>query len=218
LSKLSEMAAPKSDQLNATDLVAGPIDITVTRYTVSAGEQPLSLHAANIEGRPWKPCKTMMRWMSQAWKTDEPADIVGKTIRLYCDPEVFFGGMKTGGIRISHLSHIDGDIALQEGNRRQTKSLKIKVVKPIPKAADVVPLKVVEAPQETQADAFDVLAFASEVANYLSTAIDADELAAWWKEQEPTRKKAGAADRNAAIEIANTVKTKIAALRGEGEV
>ena len=217
MSKLSEMAAPKSDQLNATDLVAGPIDITVTRYTVSAGEQPLSLHAANIEGRPWKPCKTMMRWMSQAWKTDEPADIVGKTIRLYRDPEVFFGGMKTGGIRISHLSHIDGDIALQEGNRRQTKSLKIKVVRPIPKAADVVPLKVVtpEPDAPTQPDAFDVLSFAGEVANYISTACDADELSAWWAEKMPLRKQAAGVDAQAARQIAASVTAKINELKGE---
>lgn len=217
MSKLSEMAAPKSDQLNATDLVAGPIDITVTRYTVSAGEQPLSLHAANIEGRPWKPCKTMMRWMSQAWKTDEPADIVGKTIRLYCDPEVFFGGMKTGGIRISHLSHIDGDIALQEGNRRQTKSLKIKVVKPIPKAADVVPLKVITPEPEptAQPDAFDVLTFAKEVSLYISTACDSDELSAWWAEQMPLRKQAAGVDAQAARQIAASVTAKINELKGE---
>lgn len=218
MSKLSEMAAPKSDQLNATDLVAGPIDITVTKYTVVSGDQPLSLHADNIQGRPWKPCKTMMRWMSEAWKTDEPSDIVGKTIRLYCDPEVFFGGMKTGGIRISHLSHIDSEISLQEGNRRQHKSLKIKVVKPIPKRADIVPLKVVETPSEPQPDAFAILAFMGEVDNHLSTACDADELQAWWDERKPDRMRAGATDKAAAIKIAETVKAKIAALRGEGEV
>jgi hypothetical protein len=30
---------------------------------------------------------------------------------LYCDPEVQFGGMKVGGIRISHMSDIDGEEA-----------------------------------------------------------------------------------------------------------
>jgi hypothetical protein len=30
-------------------------------------------------------------------------------MELYCDPEVQFGGMKVGGIRISRMSHIDGD-------------------------------------------------------------------------------------------------------------
>ena len=224
MSKLSEMAAPKSDQLNATDLVAGPIDITVTRYTVSAGDQPLSLHASNIEGRPWKPCKTMMRWMSQAWKTDEPSDIVGKTIRLYCDPEVFFGGMKTGGIRISHLSHIEGDIALQEGNRRQHKYLKIKVVKPIPKAADVVPLKADVAPlkvmeKQPERTQFSWDTFEPGVKNYLSTACDPDETQAWWDEKKPERMLAGADDKQRAIALATMVKDKIAALRGaEGEV
>ncbi|MCA9233260.1 MAG: hypothetical protein KDA57_21630, partial [Planctomycetales bacterium] len=31
---------------------------------------------------------------------------VGKSMRLFCDPDVMFGGVKVGGIRISHLSHI----------------------------------------------------------------------------------------------------------------
>jgi hypothetical protein len=30
-------------------------------------------------------------------------------MELYCDPEVQFGGMKVGGIRISKMSHIDGE-------------------------------------------------------------------------------------------------------------
>ena len=32
---------------------------------------------------------------------------VGRSITLYKDPEVMWGGVKTGGIRISHMSHID---------------------------------------------------------------------------------------------------------------
>lgn len=31
---------------------------------------------------------------------------------LYCDPEVIFGGVKVGGIRISHLSNIERDLSL----------------------------------------------------------------------------------------------------------
>lgn len=214
---MSDMAAiiqPKSDQLNADSLLDGPKTIKITKVTVTPSvEQPCTVHYEGEDGRPYKPCKSMARVMVLVWGGDSKA-YVGKSMTLYHDPEVKWGGMKVGGIRISHMSDMKSNAPLMLTVTRGKKAP--YSVKPL--AADVVPLKVVEAAKETQPDAFDVLAFASEVANYLSTAIDADELAAWWKDQEPTRKKAGAADRNAAIEIANTVKTKIAALRGEGEV
>ena len=206
---------PKSDQLNADDFVGGPRTVRITGVEIRSGEQPISVHFEGDNGKPWKPCKTTARLMVAAWGPDA-SQYKGRSLTLYRDPTVKWAGLEVGGIRISHMSHIDNDMiyaaTVTKGKRAPIK------VKPL--KADVAPLKVVtpEPDAPTQPDAFDVLAFASEVANYLSTAIDADELAAWWKEQEPTRKKAGAADRNAAIEIANTVKTKIAALRGEGEV
>lgn len=214
MSDMTAIIQPKSDQLNADDLLSGPRTIKITKVDVNPGvEQPCTVHYEGENGRPFKPCKSMARVMVLVWGPDSK-QYAGKSMTLYHDPEVKWGGMKVGGIRISHMSDMKSNAPLMLTVTRGKKAP--YSVKPL--AADVVPLKVVEAPQETQPDAFDVLAFASEVANYLSTAIDADELAAWWKEQEPNRKKAGAADRNAAIEIANTVKTKIAALRGEGEV
>lgn len=214
MSDMTAIIQPKSDQINADDLLSGPRTIKITNVDVNPGvEQPCTVHYEGENGRPFKPCKSMARVMVLVWGADSK-QYAGKSMTLYHDPEVKWGGMKVGGIRISHMSDMKSNAPLMLTVTRGKKAP--YSVKPL--AADVVPLKVVEAPQETQPDAFDVLAFASEVTNYLSTAIDADELAAWWKEQEPTRKKAGAADRNAAIEIANTVKTKIAALRGEGEV
>ena len=37
---------------------------------------------------------------------------IGRSMTLYNDPEVKFGGVMVGGIRISHMSHIERDIAL----------------------------------------------------------------------------------------------------------
>ena len=43
---------------------------------------------------------------------------------LYCDPTVRFGGIEVGGIRVSHLSHIDKPLNLAltvtRGKRAQT--------------------------------------------------------------------------------------------------
>lgn len=97
---------PKSDQLNADDLLCGPITVTVTGVRRGDKEQPVVIA---IDGgyQPYKPCKSMRRVLIAAWG-DRPEPWIGRRMTLFCDPEVKFGGVKVGGIRISHLSHIDG--------------------------------------------------------------------------------------------------------------
>ncbi|EPY03529.1 hypothetical protein [Magnetospirillum fulvum] len=103
---LSRAIVPKSDQLNADDLIAGPRTITVSKVTVQAGtEQPVAIHFEGDNGKPWKPCKSMCRVLVNAWGADG-ANYVGRSITLRRDPNVKWGGMAVGGIRISHLSHI----------------------------------------------------------------------------------------------------------------
>lgn len=214
---MSDMAAiiqPKSDQLNADSLLDGPKTIKITKVTVTPSvEQPCTVHYEGEDGRPYKPCKSMARVMVLVWGGDSKA-YVGKSMTLYHDPEVKWGGMKVGGIRISHMSDMKSNAPLMLTVTRGKKAP--YSVKPL--AADVVPLKVVETPSEPQPDAFDLLSFMGEVDNHLSTACDADELQAWWDERKPDRMKAGATDKAAAIKIAETVKAKIAALRGEGDI
>jgi hypothetical protein len=92
---------PKSDQLNADDLVTGPITVTITGVKKGDKEQPISVE---IEGhQPYKPCKTCRRVLIATFG-DEPAAWIGQRMTLYCDPSVLWGGVKVGGIRISHLS------------------------------------------------------------------------------------------------------------------
>jgi hypothetical protein len=43
---------------------------------------------------------------------DNGSDWVGRSMSLYCDPTVRFGGVALGGIRISHMSHIERDHTL----------------------------------------------------------------------------------------------------------
>ena len=61
------------------------------------------------DGRPYKPCKSMRRLLAHAWGTDGH-EWIGRGMTLYHDPSVVFGGIKVGGIRISHLSHIDREL------------------------------------------------------------------------------------------------------------
>lgn len=98
---------PKSDQLNADDLIAGPKTITITGVTIRSGqEQPISISFEGDNGKPYKACKSMCRVMVTAWGPDSKK-YVGRSMTLYREPTVKWGGMEVGGIRISHMSDID---------------------------------------------------------------------------------------------------------------
>jgi len=93
----------KSDQLNADDLIGGPITVAITKVRKGDREQPI---VVEIEGRqPYNPCKTMRRVLIAVFG-DEPGPWVGERMTLYRDPEVMYAGLKVGGIRISHLSKL----------------------------------------------------------------------------------------------------------------
>lgn len=109
---MSDMLAtivPKSDQLNADNLVNGQtLTITITAAKVGGTpEQPVTLYYENDNGRPYKPCKSMRRVLVHAWGNNS-VNYVGKSLTLYTDPKVKFGGAEVGGLRISHMSHVDG--------------------------------------------------------------------------------------------------------------
>lgn len=105
---MSAFVAPKSDQLTADDLVGGPRTIVVTRVTGNASDaaQPVNVWFEGDDGKPFRPCKTIRRVMMHCWGADA-AQYTGRAMTLFRDPKVEFGGMQVGGIRISHISHID---------------------------------------------------------------------------------------------------------------
>lgn len=112
ISNLRDTIIPKSDQLNAEQLLGREITVTITGVARGASEeQPVTLHYAGDEGRPYKPCKSMRKVLIFAWG-DDGHEWVGKSMTLYNDPDVKFGGVKVGGIRIRSLSHIERDLAL----------------------------------------------------------------------------------------------------------
>ena len=111
---MGAFVAPRSDQMNADDLMSGPRTVRITKVSGTGnGDQPVAVHFEGDEGRPFKPCKSMRRVMVAAWGR-EAAQYVGRSMTLYRDPKVAFGGMEVGGIRISHMSHIEKrlDLAL----------------------------------------------------------------------------------------------------------
>lgn len=109
---LSRTIEPKSDQLNADDLLSCTKEITVTAVKLhSSDDQPVSICYEGDDGRPYKPCKSIRRVLIHAWGPNGN-DWIGRSMRLYCDPEVKFGGSKVGGIRVSHLTDIERPVTM----------------------------------------------------------------------------------------------------------
>jgi hypothetical protein len=117
---LTPTLTPKSNQLNADDLVAGPRTITITRVTAGNAEQPVAVHHEG-DTRPWYPCKSMRRVLVAAWGADA-SQYVGRRVTLIRDPEVSYGGIKVGGIRISHLSDLDAPLSIALTVTRQKRA------------------------------------------------------------------------------------------------
>lgn len=107
---LSETLAPKSDQVQADDLIAGPRTVTVTEVRKGSPEQPVDVFLAEFD-RPYRPGKSMRRVLVAAWGA-EAAAYVGRRMTIFNDPAVKWGGVAVGGVRISHLSHIDKPLSI----------------------------------------------------------------------------------------------------------
>lgn len=111
---LSKTIEAKSDQLNSDDFIGtGPITIKVTKVSGVAGDQqqPIAINYDGDNGKPYKPCKSMRRVLVQVWGNDG-ASYVGKSMTLYRDASVKFGGIDVGGIRIAAMSDIDKPITM----------------------------------------------------------------------------------------------------------
>ncbi|MGN8690317.1 hypothetical protein ACTQ43_15060 [Segatella copri] len=132
---IDDTIAPKSDQLNAEDLLTGPRTFTVDRVQVPGGEQPVNIHLREMPGRPYRPSKTMRRVLIAAWGTKSSA-YAGRSLTLYRDPDVQFGGERVGGIKISHLSDIAQPLRLalteKRGKRAAYLVEPLRLAKPAP--------------------------------------------------------------------------------------
>lgn len=136
MNDMSAVIVPKSDQINADSLLAGPITIRITTVDIRPGsEQPVTIHYEGEEGKPWRPCKSMCRVLVAAWGPDAKA-YAGKSATLYCDPSVKWGGMEVGGIRISHLSHLDRRLVMAlTATKGSKKVFTVETLKEVPAPA-----------------------------------------------------------------------------------
>ena len=127
MSDMNKVIEAKSDQLNSDDLIGGGIIVKITKVKVNHGDdQPVTINYEGDNGKPWRPCKTMSRLLVNVWGA-ESVKYVGRSLRLYRDPSVSFGGMAVGGIRISHMSGIDKAVAVALTATRGGKKKMVKV-------------------------------------------------------------------------------------------
>lgn len=152
---ITETLAPKSDQMDAVDLLAGPRTFTIEDVTKGNAEQPVQVRLAEFP-RPWRPGKSMRRVLAACWGADA-SQWHGRKLTLFCDPRVQFGGEEVGGIRIAALSHIDSPkkVPLLVTRGRSA----IFVVEPLPDSP---------VPQQVGAD-------------QIEASTDRDELVGWWQ-------------------------------------
>jgi hypothetical protein len=104
---MTKSIEPRSDQMNAEDLLSGPRTFTITDVREGgSAEQRVKVFLAEFpQNRPWLPNVTMCRLMVLGWGPE--SDVWhGKRVTLYRDPDVRFGKDQPGGIRISHMSGI----------------------------------------------------------------------------------------------------------------
>ena len=133
----------KSDQLNAADLPV-PVTVRIERVeTFERTEQPALLHLEGRTGRPWKPCKGMIRLLCAVWGGDGEL-WVGRSATLYNDPEVRWANEPSGGVRVSAVSGLKAAVKVAVPIARNKS--KLYTVEPIadrpaaPRAAPVDPL------------------------------------------------------------------------------
>ena len=160
---------PRSDQLNADDLMAGPVTVTITSVTRGTPEQPVNVELAEYPGRPYRPAKSMRRVLVAAWGKDSSV-YAGRRLTLYRDPRVRFGREEVGGIRISHLSHISEAMTVMLTVTRGRRAP--FTVQPLPD----------DAPRETLAKPREAHGGSATVVERLDAATTLDDLRALWDE------------------------------------
>lgn len=120
-SDMAAAVAAKSDQLNADELMTGPITVTIERaYVKPDSEQPAVLELVERPGKPYKPGRSMSRVLVAAWGPDS-SKYAGQKLTLYRDPNVKFGGILVGGIRISHMTGINKPLTVALTVKRGSK-------------------------------------------------------------------------------------------------
>ena len=121
---ISQAIIARSDQLNADDLISGPRTFTIKEVRRGDSEQPVAIVLAEFpDKRPFKPSKTVLRILAYAWGEETDDWPESPRLTLYRDAKVKWAGQEVGGIRVSHMSHIDKPLKVALSESKGKKSL-----------------------------------------------------------------------------------------------
>ena len=107
MANVSEAMQANSNQLNAADIMGVEPIITVqsVNLTNEAGKKTVWVHYHGGEGRPWRVSTGMVRILSAGWGP-ESDNWIGKSVKIFNEPTVRFGGKEVGGVQIRAMSDI----------------------------------------------------------------------------------------------------------------
>lgn len=136
---ITEALAPTSDQLDAVELVH-PRTFTIddgSRLGTREGKKVAEIRLVGFD-RVWRPSKGMLDLLAACWGTDAKV-WVGHRVTVYNDPDVMFGKERTGGVRISHLSHIDKarDVLIRAAGAGKKRSWHVEPLPDVALAGDI---------------------------------------------------------------------------------
>ena len=134
---ITDSLAANSAQQNYDEYLAGPKTVTVSEVRQGTAEQPVEVHLVEHPGKPFKPAKSVRRVLAAAWGTDA-SKWTGRRLTIYGDPSVRYGGKEVGGLRVSHVSHIDKPITVALTVTRGKRAP--FTVQPLPDAPPVPPI------------------------------------------------------------------------------
>lgn len=134
---ITSSLAPRSDQINADDLVAGPQTFTIREVVGGKAEQPYDFLLVETD-RAFRPAVTMRRLIAAAWGVNAD-DYVGRRLTVYRDPTIRFGKDVVGGVRISHMSDIPGRVEVKVQVTRGKRE--VFAVEPLPELSKLDALK-----------------------------------------------------------------------------
>ena len=168
---ISQTIIADSTQINADDLIGGPVTVTITDVTKGNAEQPINVHVAEFPDKAYRPSKSMRRVLVAAWGSDSSV-YIGRRLTLFRNPDISFGREKVGGIQISAMSDLpDG------------KPLKIALTVSRGKRSPYVVKPLEDAPQQPAAPSDPPEPTAEQVA----AATDVNELRDMWQRSGPER-------------------------------
>lgn len=216
---ITKMVAPKTDQLNADDFIGkAPFTVKINGVKDTGNkEQPLAISFEGDNGKPWKPGLAMRRVLIQIWGDEVCAaaekHFPGRAVTLYRDPDVKFGGMTVGGVRVSHASNITSEMkctmTVSKGKRVEfiVKPLRVSAA-PKSEHKTAPPADNAPAPETTTTEKPPHVKTALKMLEAIKECETVEALAAYWNDKL-TQDELAIVDL-AKAETADHVKTKYA--------